>query len=133
MDEERPELMLASERLRRIKRRRSSTTALLLLTRGRRLRGTKLPPQKKLGTVDLYRWHPRLGVYPAELDFLYPFTQTVEIREMNGGRRRGESPKVAGLDELKRMGYKKILTAIPTRKGGKLTSDNSSGHGRLKA
>src|SRR5438876_6708039 len=120
MDEERPELMLASERLRRIKRRRSSTTALLLLTRGRRLRGTKLPPQKKLGTVDLYRLHPRLGVYPAELDFLYPFTQTVEIREMNGRRRGNGSAAEIGLEEVKRMGYAKVLTAIPMREGEKL-------------
>src|SRR5207245_4758303 len=66
MDEERPELMLASERLRNAKRRRSDT-ALLLLTRGRRLRETQLPPEMRLETLDLYRLHPRLGVYPAEL------------------------------------------------------------------
>ena len=119
-DEERPELMLASDRLRSVKRRRSSSTALLLLTRGRRLRGTELLPGKKLGPLDLYRWHPRLGVYPAELDFLYPFTQTVEVREMNGRRRGNESAAAVGLQEVKRMGYTKVLTAIPTREGGKL-------------
>jgi len=119
-DEERPELMLASERLRSIKRRRSSSTALLLLTRGRRLRGAELLPAKKLGTVDLYRLHPRLGVYPAELDFLYPFTQTVEIREMNGRRRGNGSAAEIGLEEVKRMGYAKVLTAIPMREGEKL-------------
>jgi len=119
MDEERPELMLASERLRHVKRRRN-TTAILLLTRGRRLRGTELLPEMKPGSVDLFRLHPRLGVYPAELDFLYPFTHTVEIREKNGGRRQNESATAAGLDELKSMGYTKILTAIPTRDGGKL-------------
>jgi len=26
---------------------------------------------------DVYRIHPCLGVYPSELDFVYPFTQTV--------------------------------------------------------
>ena len=119
MDDERRELTMAAERLRSVKRRRG-TTALLLLTRGRRLRETEIPRGKKLGTVDLYRLHPRLGVYPAELDFVYPFTQTVEIREMNGKRRRNVSPWGAGLDELKRMGYTKILTAIPTRDGGKV-------------
>jgi len=119
MDDERPELTMAAERLRSVKRRRG-TTALLLLTRGRRLRETEIPRGKKLGTVDLYRLHPRLGVYPAELDFVYPFTQTVEIREMNGKRRRNVSPWGAGLDELKRMGYTKILTAIPARDGGKV-------------
>ena len=131
MDEERPELMLAAERLKNIKRRRS-TSALLLLTRGRRLRETQLPPEKKPGSVDLYRLHPQLGAYPAELDFLYPFTQTVEIREMNGERRPKDSPRAAGLDELKRMGYKKILIAIPTRKGGKLKIWRQSAEGRRR-
>ena len=118
LDEVRPELKLASDRLRNVKRRRS-TTALLLLTRGRRLRGAELLSEK-LGTVDLYRLHPRLGAYPAELDFVYPFTQTVEVREINGRKRRSESAAAAGLDELKSMGYTKILTAIPSREGGKL-------------
>ena len=132
LDEERPELMLASERLKNVKRRRSDT-ALLLLTRGRRLRETQLPPEKRLGTLDLYRLHPRLGVYPAELDFVYPFTQTVEIREMKGEGRGKESPREAGLDELKRMGYRKILTAMPTRGGGKLATWNRKpGHGRTR-
>ena len=115
------EMMLASDRLRIVKRRRCSSTALLLLTRGRRLRGTELLPGKKLGPLDLYRWHPRLGVYPAELDFLYPFTQTVEIREMNGRRRGNESAAAVALEEVKRMGYTNVVTAIPTREGGRLS------------
>src|SRR5438132_5215874 len=118
-DEGRPELTLSSERLKNVKRRRSDT-ALLLLTRGRRLRETELPPERRLGTVDLYRLHPRLGVYPAELHFVYPFTQTVEIREMKGEGRGKVSPRAAGRDELKRMGYRKILTAMPARDGGKV-------------
>src|SRR5439155_25935914 len=91
------------------------------------------PPENRLGTLDLYRLHPRLGVYPAELDFVYPFTQTVEIREMKGEGRGRESPREAGLDELKGMEYRKLLTAMPTRGGGKLATWNRKpGHGRRR-
>ncbi|HLQ03536.1 MAG TPA: tRNA guanosine(15) transglycosylase TgtA, partial [Nitrososphaerales archaeon] len=124
-DEQRPELKLASERLGSVKRRGNNSRALLLpLTRARRPPGVEPLLVKKLGTVDLYRQHPRLGVYPAELDFIYPFTQTVELRETERRRKsskRNDSAETAGgLEELRRMGYKQILTATPTREGGKL-------------
>jgi len=116
MDSQRPELSLVSRRLKGVRRRRGAA-GLLILVRGlpdEELLRAKGRRNDEAGSLDLYRLHPRLGLYPAELDFLYPFTQTVDLRETGK-----ESVSVSGaLQELRRMGYETVLAA--KMEGGRL-------------
>jgi 7-cyano-7-deazaguanine tRNA-ribosyltransferase len=99
----RPELAVARERLKRCTKRSSRTAVLvnsdLPLPLSRlRLRTENLPAR-----CDFYRLHPALGPYPAELEFVYPYTQTVSP---SGGYGRASS---AALKQLRSIGYSRVL------------------------
>ena len=99
----RPELARARDRLG-MASRRSSKAAVLVVSDAQlplsrlRLPGRKLPPG-----CDFYRLHPALGPYPAELEFVYPFTQTVASS--------GASVAQVGaaLKRLRSLGYAKVV------------------------
>ncbi len=81
-DLERPELRIASRRLRALLTRHAPRAILILCPEGIptnlvRL-GARVLSGIQKGETDLYRLHTQLGPYPAELDFVYPFTQTVQ-------------------------------------------------------
>jgi 7-cyano-7-deazaguanine tRNA-ribosyltransferase len=101
----RPELALARERLRQTMARGSETAVLLTMGES--------PPLAKLRIAselpkdaDLYKLHPALGPYPAELEFVYPFTQTVSSLERSDARRSREA-----VEALRDLGYSRILLA----------------------
>lgn len=106
-DLERPELAIASERLRR-SMRRSAKTAILLKT------GEAAKEFKSRKTADVYRLNPVLGPYPTELEFVYPFAQTVTSDAPDEPARR------RGVAKLRRMGYESVLSS--GKRGKKLRS-----------
>jgi 7-cyano-7-deazaguanine tRNA-ribosyltransferase len=105
LDALRPELKTSKARLDAAARR-GERKALVVLGEeplaatysGRRRPGAKLRGH------DLYRVHPCLGVYPAELDFVYPFTQTIAVStppEVSESRRNATKA-------LKLLGYRSV-------------------------
>ncbi len=99
----RPELRSSGRRLARAMRRRSEKAVLVLpnssTPSGRRQGGEGI----SLASFDAYRLHPVLGLYPAELDFVYPFTQTVASGETGSA----VTPKDA-VAKLRQMGYRTV-------------------------
>ncbi|HYC26720.1 MAG TPA: tRNA-guanine transglycosylase, partial [Nitrososphaerales archaeon] len=85
----RPELIHSAARLKRAMARRSGSAYLL---------STGESPPKE-GVQDFYKLSPVLGPYPAELDFVYPFGQTVV-----SGKPSPEA-MVAAAKALRAMGY----------------------------
>jgi 7-cyano-7-deazaguanine tRNA-ribosyltransferase len=115
-DTRRPELALARSHLGRFMAKRTrakaSKTAVLVpssaappLTRA----SGKLRHIKGLEKADLYRINPQLGCYPAELEFVFPFAQTISDREAP------EAAVKACVRKLKSMGYSKVVVAGPRR------------------
>ena len=103
-DLERPELVSAKERLEGVLKRTSRNAVLLtswdpIPLGKKKMHGTVGSP----GKSDTYRIHPALGVYPAELDFVYPFTQFVTAAGM--GDRMSIREAAA---RLRRLGYKSV-------------------------
>lgn len=94
----RPELSIASRRLGWAMRRRRSRALLVIPGTGEPLTGRRLAQREYRGW-DVYRVHAVLGPYPVELDFVYPFTQTV-------GKGRIRMKEWVG--RLRRMGYKSV-------------------------
>ena len=135
-DLERPELVSAGKRLRSVLKR-TSRGAILITPRdsvpvGRKGHGSAGAP----GRSDTYKIHPALGVYPAELDFVYPFTQFVTAAGI-GGRM---SIKEAAA-RLRKLGYVSVkvsragargkipsrrVTSRRTRRGASLSPQSSS-------
>jgi len=72
-DFDRPELVHARRKLSGVVRR-SSGRASLALAEGV---GSRSGTPKSNSNVDAYRLHPVLGPYPVELEFVYPFGQSV--------------------------------------------------------
>jgi 7-cyano-7-deazaguanine tRNA-ribosyltransferase len=105
----RPELKLARVHLKRLmSRRRPGRTAVLVpssapppLTKT----SGKMRRVKGLDEADIYRINPQLGPYPAELEFVFPFAQTIADRESP------ESSVKACVKRLKAMGYAKVIVA----------------------
>lgn len=102
-DLQRPELVSSGKRLGGILRGTSRKAVLLTSW-------DSVPVGKKrdgsagsLGRPDTYKIHPALGVYPVELDFVYPFTQFVTAAGV-GGR---VSVKEAAA-RLRRLGYSSV-------------------------
>jgi 7-cyano-7-deazaguanine tRNA-ribosyltransferase len=119
-DARRPELALARERLRQTMARRSKTAVLLTVGESLPLAKLKIAPELPKDS-DLYKLHPVLGPYPAELEFVYPFTQTVSSPECVDTRRRREPVKA-----LWDLGYSTILLANVDAGGGfRLTTARS--------
>ncbi len=112
-DSARPELESARTSLQGAIRRSSKTAVLL--------GGEEPIPVGRLRAsgdggglrdCDVYRLHPQLGPYPVELDFIYPFTQTVNSAETLDG---GLEKKAVGA--LRRMGYSRVVLATLDRSG----------------
>jgi 7-cyano-7-deazaguanine tRNA-ribosyltransferase len=118
IDSSRPELALASRRLKSTQHRRKDTAIVVLTARGVPLSKTpgfsRLKRRYPPGDADLYLVHRELGPFPAELQFTYPFSQTV--REEEGFSRESVSKTVSS---LKRMGYKRVR-AVSIETGGRV-------------
>ncbi len=103
----RPELRIASRRLNSVRKRRAPKALLLVGPDGmpsslmRLSTGNRRALER--GEVDLYRLHPQLGPYPSELDFVYPFTQTVQV-----DTHVGDDSILEGIKRLKSLGYMSV-------------------------
>jgi 7-cyano-7-deazaguanine tRNA-ribosyltransferase len=107
LDEKRPELSTARAMLSGAQKRSSKTA--LLSTTDQPLPVSRLRFKEGSGPnaeFDFYRLHPQLGLYQAELDFIYPFTQTVTALSV-------AEAKLAetGVRRLRKMGYRTVLLA----------------------
>ena len=67
---------------------------------------------KDLDKADIYRINPQLGPYPAELEFVFPFAQTISDRVAP------EASVEACVKKLKRMGYAKVVVAGAAKGAG---------------
>ncbi len=110
-DLSRPEIDLARQKLGAATKRRAKKAVLLTFAAppaGRvRVQKRNHPKEEQ----DLYRLHPILGPYPAELDFVYPFTQIVAAREL---------PKATQKDavrSLRKIGYSSVRVAGERERG----------------
>ncbi len=88
-DERRPELEIVRAHMGGIMKRRGRT-AILIGSNGEKPLQNNAAYEKVLKeprgeAVDVYKLHPLLGPYPAELEMVYPFSQTVT--EMIPGRK----------------------------------------------
>jgi 7-cyano-7-deazaguanine tRNA-ribosyltransferase len=109
----RPEVAVAREHLKRLmSRRRAHGTALLVpsaapppLTKT----SGKIHDIDDFARMDIYRINPVLGVYPAELEFVFPFTQIVSDREVP------EASVESCKRRLRAMGYGRVIVAGPRR------------------
>lgn len=106
-DRRRPELVISAAHLKRAIRRRHSQAVVVPVENDKPLlRTTVYPRVKKLTEKtpsDVYKLHPLLGPYPAELEFVYPFTQTV-TELVSGPKELRESVAV-----LRKMGYRSVV------------------------
>jgi 7-cyano-7-deazaguanine tRNA-ribosyltransferase len=96
----RPELASAEKRLKGAMKRASKDAILLAAwdsvpvgKKSHRVPGARARP-------DTYRIHPGLGVYPAELDFIYPFTQLVTSEDVESKMNVKEAAS-----RLRKLGY----------------------------
>ena len=101
-DLRRPEVLMARERLGRAVSKSSTAAALLTGEGSAPLDGRRAP--RRNARADAYRVNPVLGAYPAELDFLYPFSQTVHSQASKGGGEK-EAKKA-----LRKLGYDKVMS-----------------------
>lgn len=113
-DLKRPELVSAGKRLEGVLKGTSKKAVLLAswdaVPLGKKKRhGGAGPP----GRSDTYRIHPALGVYPAELDFVYPFTQFV-IAAGLGGRMNVKEATA----RLRKLGYRSVKISKVRAGGG---------------
>jgi 7-cyano-7-deazaguanine tRNA-ribosyltransferase len=99
-DLDRPELASARKRLRTVFKKTSKGAILMIpwdsIPFSKKMRENAVTPAGS----DTYRIHPALGVYPAELDFVYPFTQFVTATGITGH----QSVKDAAV-KLRKLGY----------------------------
>jgi 7-cyano-7-deazaguanine tRNA-ribosyltransferase len=108
----RPELAEAARRLKSVGGR--TFRRALLLVGGDQIPAGRIRAGRGEETAvgaDVYRLHPVLGLYPAELDYVYPFTQTVSALG------RAEPPVKEAEKELKARGYSEVLVC-PVDEGG---------------
>jgi len=113
-DLKRPELVSAGKRLEGVLKGTSKKAVLLTswnaVPLGKKKRhGGAGPP----GRSHTYRIHPALGVYPAELDFVYPFTQFV-IAAGLGGRMNVKEATA----RLRKLGYRSVKISKVRAGGG---------------
>ena len=100
----RPELARAGCRLEQSVRRSTDSAVLVVSDEQLPLSKLRLSDHKLPSECDFYRLHPTLGPYPAELDFVYPFTQTVASSEACGRAQAAAAQK-----RLRNWGYSKVL------------------------
>ncbi|HVB95686.1 MAG TPA: tRNA guanosine(15) transglycosylase TgtA [Nitrososphaerales archaeon] len=107
----RPELTLARAHLRRLMVRRAGnakkTAVLVPSSAGPPLTKTsgKMRRIRGLDKAHIFRINPQLGPYPAELEFVFPFAQTISDRE------GPEASVRACVRKLRGMGYAKVVVA----------------------
>lgn len=94
----RPEITSARRRAAQAIQRNSGS-AVVVFAEARALRSGKG------SNPDVYRVHPVLGLFPAELDSVYPFGQVVGPE----GKRTPGAERTA-FRELRRAGYSRVLT-----------------------
>jgi 7-cyano-7-deazaguanine tRNA-ribosyltransferase len=117
-DRGRPELLLAKNHLDKLNRARSPGTArraarpkrsAILVVTGAAPPLTKtsarIPRSEDPTKADIYRINPLLGVYPLELELVFPFAQTIAEGAAP------ESSVEACLAKLKAMGYTDVVVA----------------------
>jgi 7-cyano-7-deazaguanine tRNA-ribosyltransferase len=116
-DTRRPELALARRHLqmlieKRTTKKASRTAVLVPSSASPPLTKTsaKLRHLRGLEKADVYRINPLLGCYPAELEFVFPFAQTISDREAP------EAAVKACVRKLRAMGYAKVVVAGPGRR-----------------
>jgi len=102
-DLERPELALAAKRLSTVMRKSSKDAFLLPFWDPVPARKSGLRVPAANVRSDIYKVHPVLGVYPSELDFVYPFTQIVSAK----GVALTMAIRKATAD-LRKLGYKSV-------------------------
>jgi 7-cyano-7-deazaguanine tRNA-ribosyltransferase len=94
-DLSRPELGIARARAKRAVR--TGSRQAVLVPKERRT------PRSVRGNPDVYRFHPALGSFPAELDSAYPFGQVTMATEL-----QGEASVEDSIKELRNAGYSRI-------------------------
>jgi 7-cyano-7-deazaguanine tRNA-ribosyltransferase len=104
-DELRPELEAAKAHLDPIMKKRGARAVLLTEDAERPLQ--KSPSYGRAGGArtkpgDVYKLHPFLGPYPSELEFVYPFSQTVTDRAP------GREEVRRAVARLRGMGYSSV-------------------------
>jgi 7-cyano-7-deazaguanine tRNA-ribosyltransferase len=115
-DTKRPELALARRHLEKLLAKRDAgrarRTAVLVpssaappLTRS----SGKIRNVRDLDKADIYRINPQLGPYPAELEFVFPFAQTISDRVAP------EGSVEASAKRLRKMGYARVVVAGPAK------------------
>ncbi|MGH9919224.1 MAG: tRNA-guanine transglycosylase, partial [Nitrososphaerales archaeon] len=115
-DTKRPELAVARKHLEKLMAKRAAErerrTAVLVpssaappLTKN----SGKIRHVKDLDRADIYRINPQLGPYPAELEFVFPFAQTISDRAAP------EASPQACVKRLKKMGYSKVIVGGPAK------------------
>ncbi len=101
-DLSRPEVEMSKLRLAATRKRRAKK-AVLLVSRAPPAGRVKAQRQNRSSEArDLYRLHPILGPYPAELDFVYPFTQIVAAKDLP------KSTEKEAVAVLRKMGYSSV-------------------------
>lgn len=99
-DLHRPELLLAGAKLARSLKRASKDAAVLVGGAGPSRRMPRRRGRRE--GQDFYKLHPVLGPYPVELDFMYPFAQTV-----TAAGTACYPPEEAGV-RLRKIGYRSV-------------------------
>jgi 7-cyano-7-deazaguanine tRNA-ribosyltransferase len=111
----RPEVTMSEEMLAGAARRDRKTA--LLIVGAENLPGGRLrysSQEFEPGGCDTYRVHPFLGAYPIELDFVYPFTQSVSAAPVDSS-----DAEARAVLTLKRRGYSRVFVAVADD-GGKV-------------
>ncbi len=108
-DFDRPELRNARRHVEGVFRRGAKTAALVQSDESKPLNRMGViaelkASKKKEGGLDVHRLHPALGQFPAELEYVYPYTHVVS--SMDGHERHDLRKSLA---TLKSMGYSCVL------------------------
>jgi 7-cyano-7-deazaguanine tRNA-ribosyltransferase len=116
LDNQRPELNIVREHLRGVMIRKGSSrkkgklgSSAFLLVSDDEKPLSRTPSTQRLQKLmkeeprDVYKLHAQLGPYPAELEFVYPFTQTVSETEISRKNIRN------AIATLRGIGYSEIL------------------------
>jgi len=103
LDLSRPEVVLTLQRLEGLTHRNTKTAILLCGDSAEPIAKTKSNRTAPKG-VDTYRLHPVYGPYPIELEFAYPFSQTVQDEKGINGVTSKE-----GARRLRSMGYGRVI------------------------
>lgn len=110
LDKQRPELKIASSHLRHAIKAKFKDAILIICDEGvpfNRLSLTSKVRRLIARGIDIYRFHNELLSYPIELEYIYPFTQTIHAFDID------KDAVMRAVNELKKIGYRRVLTYIP--------------------